>query len=264
MAITSNNFTPRAGLVNKEGCLPDPMELVCVGVPKVFDQCLIKRCLKFKEGVDTFTTDEELRSTPLHDPNIFLDCRDFSIKLLSVTKIPISCELNFKKIIVNFMISFYADYLDCCGNHCSELFEINRSETISKFYCPDPISKISSSAMDIESDCLDDEIIKLELVADCLEGTFFKDCNSCDVLDITLGFHLIVKCELLVQLLIPSYGYCPPPKPCDEGTLEDPCKIFYKTPAPKFYPDQKLRPLFEKKSTLDYSNSCDIQNIDEF
>ncbi|MBE6065720.1 hypothetical protein AAGC94_22150 [Clostridium sporogenes] len=245
MAITSDNFTPRPGFVNKQGCLPDPIELVCVEVPKVFDQCLIKRCLKFKKGPDTFTTDEELRSTPLTEPKMFLGCRDFNIKLLSAEKVPIPGECDFSKLFIDFMISFNADYLDCSGNHCSEFFEVNRSEIISKFYCPDPIAKTSSSAIDPDNNYCDDEIIKLELVADCLDGQFNKDCNCCDVLDITLGFHLIVKCELIVQLLIPAYGYCPVPKPCKKESLKDPCEIFNKHPVPKFYPDQKLKPLFE-------------------
>ncbi len=42
MSINFNKFVPRPGLVNKQGRLPDPSELVCVEVPKVFDQCLIK------------------------------------------------------------------------------------------------------------------------------------------------------------------------------------------------------------------------------
>ncbi len=254
MAITSDNFSPRPGLVNKQGYLPDPVELVCIEVPKVFDQCLIKKCLKFKEGPDTNCTDEELRSNPLTDPKRFLECRDFSIKLLSVDKIPINGKPGYKKVIISFMISFFADFLDTCGTTQSELFEINRTEVISKLYCPDSIAKTTSSTMcPDEDEDFDPEIIKLELVADCLDGVFTRDCDCCDVLDITLGFHLIVKCELIVQLLIPAYGYCPVPKQCKEEPTEDPCEIFCKLPPPKFYPDQKLRPLFSD----DYDDCCD-------
>lgn len=252
MAITSGNFTPRAGFVNKQGCLPDPTELVCVGIPKVFDQCLIKRCLKFKEGPDTPYTDEELRSTPLTRPEVFLGCRDFNITLLSINKIPIIDKPNFKKVIINFMISFYADFLDCCGNQRSELFEINRTEIIPNFYCPDPISKTSSTTINTYNNC-DTEIIKLEMIADCLDGTFYKYCDNCDVLDITLGLHLIVKCELMVQLLIPSYGYSPVPKLCEEEISEDPYKIFNKSPIPKFYPDEKLEYLFPENSNITHN-----------
>lgn len=255
MAITHDNFSPRPGLVNKQGYLPDPVELVCIEVPKVFDQCLIKRCLKFKEGPDTHCTDEELRSNPLREPKRFLGCRDFNIKLLSVDKIPINGKPGYKKVIISFMISFFADFLDTCGTTQSELFEVNRTEVISRLYCPDSIAKTTSSNIcpcEDDDEVCDSEIIKLELVADCLDGVITKDCQCCDVLDITLGFHLIVKCELVVQLLVPAYGYCPVPKQCKEEPAEDPCELFCKLPPPKFYPDQKLRPLFSD----DYDDDC--------
>ncbi len=41
MSINFNKFVPRPGLVNKQGHLPDPSELVCIEVPKIFDQCLM-------------------------------------------------------------------------------------------------------------------------------------------------------------------------------------------------------------------------------
>jgi hypothetical protein len=96
-----------------------------------------------------------------------------------------------------------------------------------------------------KSSDLDSEIIKLELVAECLDGIFSTDDCDESVLDITLGFHLIVKCELIVQLLIPAYGYCPVPCQCEEEIDEDPCEKFERAPVPKFFPDQKLMPLFD-------------------
>ena len=251
MAIPNNHFSPRPGLINKEGCLPDPVELVCVEIPKVFDQCLIKRCLKFKEGPDTKRSDEELRSNPLPCPKMFLGCRDFNIRLLSFDKIPLRNDDGYSKVIINFVISFYADFVDDNGVNQSELFEINRTETIPRLYCPDSIAKISSTC-ESNSEDFESDILKLELVADCLDGNFVEDCDRDMFLDVVLGFHLIVKCELIVQLLIPAYGYCPVPRPCREIPTEDPCKLFNSSPAPKFYPDQKLKPLFP----TDYQDSA--------
>ena len=54
MSINFKKFVPRPGLVNKQGRLPDPAELVCIEVPKVFDQCLIKRCLVYCGGPDKY------------------------------------------------------------------------------------------------------------------------------------------------------------------------------------------------------------------
>jgi hypothetical protein len=249
MSISCGKFVPRPGVVNKQGCLPDPSELVCIEVPKVFDQCLIKRCIVYAAGSDTDATDKELRSNQINNPRIFSGCRDFELKLCSVEKIPLMKNPSYKKVIVSLVISFYADFIDYDGHTQSEFYEINRTEIIPKLYCPDSIAQISASFVPNGKSCdLDSEIVKLEMVAKCLEGVFNKDDAGNNVLDITLGFHLIVKCELIVQLLIPAYGYCPVPNQCEEEPEEDPCEKFEKDPAPKFFPDQKLEPLFENET----------------
>lgn len=246
MSINFKKFIPRPGLVNKQGRLPDPSELVCIEVPKIFDQCLIKRCLVYDEGPDTNTTDCELRSDPLTEPKRYIRSRDFNITLLHADKIPIKGKPGFKKIIICYKISFYADYIDCNGVNQTEFFEINRTDVIGKFYCPNSIAQISASFMPVEhAQDLDSNIIKLEMVAEALDGQLVEDCNGNTVLDITLGYYIVVKCELIVQLLIPAYDYCPVPKePCEEEPDEDPCERFEKAPIPKFYPDQNLEPLF--------------------
>ncbi|GAA0076597.1 exosporium protein CsxA [Clostridium sp. CTA-5] len=246
MSINFKKFSPRPGLVNKQGRLPDPSELVCIEVPKIFDQCLIKRCLVYDEGPDTNTTDCELRSNPLKNPKRYIGSRDFNVKLISVDKIPLKGNHDFKKIVLSYMISFYADYIDCNGVNKSELFEINRTDVIGKFYCPDSIAQISASFVPVGyAEDLDSNIIKLEMVAQALDGELLKDRSGNDVLDITLGYYIVVKCELIVQLLIPAYEYCPVPKePCEEEPEEDPCEKFEKAPIPKFYPNQNLDPLF--------------------
>lgn len=246
MAINFKKFVPRPGLVNQQGRLPDPSELVCIEVPKVFDQCLIKRCLVYAEGPDTVTTDEELRSNPLVNPKRYLSSRDFKVKLLSVDKIPLKLDPNFKKIILNYVISFYSDYIDENGATQSEFYEIYRTDIIGKFYCPDSIAQITSTS-DEDCNCVEDNIIKLEMVAEALDGQILEDEAGDQVLDITLGYFIVVKCQLLVQLLVPAYDYCPVPKEaCEEEPEEDPCERFERAPVPKFYPDQNLEPLFQE------------------
>lgn len=240
MSINFKKFVPRPGLVNKQGRLPDPSELVCVEVPKVFDQCLIKRCLVYAEGPDTLTTDEELRSNPLLNPKRYLLSRDFKITLLSVDKIPLKDDPNFKKIVLNYVISFYSDYIDDNGVTQSEFFEINRTDIIGRFYCPDSIAQISASS-DEDCTCEESNIIKLEMVAEALDGQIVEDEAGDEVLDITLGYFIVVKCQLVVQLLIPAYDYCPVPREaCEEEPEEDPCERFERAPVPRFYPDQNL------------------------
>ncbi|MGG7142751.1 hypothetical protein ACQPVP_04730 [Clostridium nigeriense] len=242
MSINFKKFVPRPGLVNKQGRLPDPAELVCIEVPKVFDQCLIKRCLVYCEGPDTNTSDCELRSDPLANPKRYISSRDFKLTLISVDKIPLKKPHGFKKIILHYTISFYSDYLDCDGKTKSEYFEINRTDVIGKFYCPDSLSQATTT---LGEEICDNNLIKLEMVADILHGEILKDEHCDEVLDVTLGYYIVVKCELLVQLLIPAYDYCPVPREsCEEEPEEDPCEAFDKAPVPKFYPDQHLDPLF--------------------
>ena len=253
MSINLKKFSPRPGLVNKQGRLPDPSELVCIEVPKIFDQCLIKRCLVYGEGPDTNTTDSELRSNPLTDPKRYISSRDFNVTLISVDKIPLKGKPGFKKIVLSYTISFYADYIDSNGVNRSELYEVNRTDVIGKFYCPDSIAQISASFVPVQNaEDLDSNIIKVEMVAEALDGELIEVESGDIVLDITLGYYIVVKCELIVQLLIPAYDYCPVPnEPCEEEPDEDPCERFERAPIPKFYPDQNLEPLFSDSDDND-------------
>lgn len=254
MSINFKKFMPRPGLVNKQGRLPDPAELVCIEVPKVFDQCLIKRCLVYCDGPDTNTTDCELRSDPLDAPKRYISSREFKLTLNHVDKIPIKKHPGYKKVILHYTISFYADYIDCDGKTKSEYYEINRTDTIGKFYCPDSISQATTTLGD---EVCDNNLIKLEMVAEVLHGEILKDEHGDEFLDITLGYYIVVKCELLVQLLIPAYDYCPVPKEaCEDEPEEDPCEIFERAPIPKFYPDQHLDPLFPD------NDPCDEDELD--
>lgn len=250
MPINFNKFVPRPGLVNKQGRLPDPYELVCLEVPKIFDQCLIKRCLVYGAGPDTITTDRELRSDPLKDPRNYIRSRNFNITLNSVEKFPLRSNPNYKKIIIRYTISFYADYIDCGGVNRSEFYEINRTDVIGKFYCPDSIAQISAYVANQPPQDIDANIIKLEMVAEALDGELIQDEDDIYYLDITLGYFIIVKCELIVQLLVPAYGYCPVPEElcCEEEPEEKPCIRFWNSPTPKFYPDQNLQPLFTENT----------------
>jgi len=255
MSINFNKFVPRPGLVNKQGQLPDPYELVCIEVPKIFDQCLIKRCLVYAPGPDTITTDRELRSDPLISPRSYIRSRDFNITLNSIEKYPLRSNPNYKKLVLHYTISFYADYIDCNGVNRSEFYEINRTDTIYKFYCPDSIAQISAYGANSSAQDLDASIVKLEMVAEALDGELNQVDDEC-YLDITLGYFLIVKCELHVQLLVPAYGYCPVPEEfcCQEEEPEEsPCVRFWNAPTPQFYPDQVLQPLFAERDNNKYA-----------
>jgi hypothetical protein len=59
-----------------------------------------------------------------------------------------------------------------------------------------------------------------------------------DTLTFPVGTFVIVKVVGTVQLLIPVYGYCPPPSPCEEFSPEDICDMFEYEEFPDFFPCQ--------------------------
>ena len=74
------------------------------------------------------------------------------------------------------------------------------------------------------------------------------------MLTLDIGVFFVVKCECVVQLLIPSYGYCPVP-PEQNVSHSQNCKTFVdkkKTPFPtKFFPEQKWNPLDQKREYIE-------------
>lgn len=58
-------------------------------------------------------------------------------------------------------------------------------------------------------------------------------------LNLTVGVFIIVKVVGTVQLLIPTFGYCPPPPACEEFSPEDICDMFDNVEFPdNFFPPQ--------------------------
>jgi len=55
-----------------------------------------------------------------------------------------------------------------------------------------------------------------------------------------VGTFIIVKVVGTVQLLIPTYGYCPPPPECTEFSPTDVCDDFEYADFPDFFPPQLI------------------------
>lgn len=58
------------------------------------------------------------------------------------------------------------------------------------------------------------------------------------IIFIPVGAFIIVKSTARVQLLIPTFGFCPKPPPCEEFPDLDVCEEFQLLPFPDFYPPQ--------------------------
>ena len=55
---------------------------------------------------------------------------------------------------------------------------------------------------------------------------------------LAIGVFVIVKVVGFVQLLVQSFGYCPPPRECVEFSPDDVCEMFDRRPLPNFFPLQ--------------------------
>ncbi|SHK39895.1 hypothetical protein SAMN02745227_02172 [Anaerobranca californiensis DSM 14826] len=55
---------------------------------------------------------------------------------------------------------------------------------------------------------------------------------------IPIGAFIILKSVAKVQLLVPTFGFCPLPPLCEEFPDTDPCDDFQQLPFPDFYPPQ--------------------------
>lgn len=59
-----------------------------------------------------------------------------------------------------------------------------------------------------------------------------------DTITFPVGTFIIVKVVGTVQLLIPAFGYCPPPPECTEFSPTDVCEAFDYAEFPPFFPPQ--------------------------
>lgn len=254
MGINQQGFVQQLNTSVGSECRQSGRGTDCIEVPKVFDQCLIRRCLSFGNE-RTGRSDPDLRMiidgiSPGEALN-FLGCRNFNITINSITKSVLAGEGGFKRIRVNFTLSFLADVELSNGTIRSVRFKVTRTETAERLYCPDPIAQVAAARMprrgcEPVSIDLDPDIIKLEIVAECLDGEFVNVAGNRVALELSLGYFLIIKCELIVQLLVPTNGYCPAPPLCSEiAGIASPCQDFRRREVPAFYPAQICRDDFE-------------------
>lgn len=231
-------------------------ELVCVQIPKVYDSCLLRICLVGNQKKED--KDEGIIFDP--DLRVRVDCSAESIINARVAGIvPGSFKVIQKKALpgdpdrkiitykYQLIILYDVVFDDCTISKDNELI-LRRTETVGPLYCPDSQAIIRETKMDQSGKCHpatdeDDQIIKLELIANILDVQIErKEGKNLDPYDdvcfavFTVGIFNVVKCELIVQLVIPAFGFCPPPAPCE--AIGEPCEIFNAQLPPAFFPPQ--------------------------
>lgn len=241
-----------AGQILNPDCFPPPNELVCIQVPKVFDQVSLRecvtRCIKIKR-----CGPEAMGSGHCPPPIEFEGVTDFDIvEVRVISKTDSLTRPGFKKLKVFVKIGYKIHY-SIGDNHEVEYDEAAFNLTVNEIYCPSCIAQIGvikakgcleerGSKHDNTLD-VDGTLIKVEALAEAFNDVVHQETG---VLSFDIGAFFIVKCECVVQLLIPAYGYCPvPPEQLNPAAQN--CRTFNdrtRTPFPtKFFPDQKWNPL---------------------
>lgn len=257
-----HGFKIEAGQILDPDCFPPPNELVCIQVPKVFDQVSVRECVTKCIALKKYDNDDKDRHHHEHDHDecgcnqtriAFEGAKDFDIREIRIiSKKESGSRPGYKKLKLAVKLAFVVVIAD--GDKTIEIpDEAVFNLIINEIYCPSCIAEVGVVQTPEgfwdkpKTKDEDGTFIKVEALAEAFNGSV----NHHNILSFDIGVFFIVKCECIVQLLIPAYGYCPvPPEQRINPSLQN-CNTFNNktlTPFPtKFFPDQKWNPLDKKE-----------------
>jgi len=215
---------------------PTPNELVCIQVPKVFDQVALRDCL-------TRSIQLVPGSGVVNPIFAFEGADDYDIvEVKVISKADSLTKPGFKKLKLAIRLRYTISYTDGV-NQLTIPDEAVFNLTVNDIYCPNCLAQIGvvRYPTDTVANTLDVDglFIKVEAIVEA-----FNDAINpvTGILTLDVGAFFLIKCECIVQLLIPAYGYCPVP-PEQQNLAAQNCNTFNNrklTPFPtQFYPDQK-------------------------
>lgn len=185
------------------GEVPDPIEAVCIQTVKIYDACSQKRCPTIE-----FDLVEDVHCPPVE----IISCttRDFEV----------DCDL------VQFQ-----DDPPLVRAHVTYWYWVDVT-----YRCADGTEQTVSEREEHEKTVVlfgtDEMFCKVEAVIECLGC----DIISPDEIHCEVGEYVVIKTALDVQLLVPAYGFCPPPPECEE--LPTRCEEWFEAPPPPLFPPQ--------------------------
>lgn len=197
------------------GQLPEPTEIACIEVTKIYDACSQRLCLDNIPPITFVPT--SLTLTPS-----FGGCENITVSLVTPPGFvitPLPDRPGFARVEATFQVTYdiVINYPD--GTTQTLPGNITTFNKDIVLYVPDP----------------NVAIMKYEALAECLYGKVNLGVTT--TVEVIIGVWIVIKSAVDVQLLVPSYGFCPTPAACEEFTT-DVCEIFYKKPFPSFEPPQ--------------------------
>lgn len=178
----------------------------CIIADKVFTSCQQRECFPQIEVEISGETFGRVRFRPgFIVPNT-----------LVVTDI--DSRPNFRR--VRFTIRIPYEILDTFGN------------VIAEGFLPDIFKDIILFIPDSRDE------FEFRIVIETKSEVLAPPVQTENTLSFSVGTFIIIKVVGTVQLLIPVYGYCPEPSPCEEFSPTDICQMFDYIDFPEFFPCQ--------------------------
>jgi hypothetical protein len=189
----------------------DPYELrpECILTDKVFDACFQRECEPSK------VVDLPCKST-LGDVNVVYGAGFIVDGTLDITPI----RENFARVRFIFRVPFTVTAYDKEKKEPVTISDYVEFPKDIEVYLPQAPSEFS-----------------FRIVIETRSETLSKQLVGEQVI-LAIGVFIIVKVVGHVQLLVQSFGYCPPPRECVEFSPEDVCDLFETKPLPEFFPPQ--------------------------
>lgn len=197
------------------GQLPEPTEIACIEVTKVYDACSQRICL---DNIPPITfVPSVLNLTPS-----FGEITNITVSLITPPGFvitPLPDRPGFARVEATFQVTYdiVINYPD--GTTQTLPGNITTFNKDIVLYVPDP----------------NVAIMKYEALAEGLYGKVNLGVTT--TVEVIIGVWIVIKSAVDVQLLVPSYGFCPTPAACEEF-VTDVCEIFNQKPFPSFDPPQ--------------------------
>lgn len=197
------------------GQLPEPTEIACIEVTKVYDACSQRICL---DNIPPITfVPSVLNLTPS-----FGEITNITVSLVTPPGFvitPLPDRPGFARVEATFQVTYdiVINYPD--GTTQTLPGNITTFNKDIVLYVPDP----------------NVAIMKYEALAEGLYGKVNLGVTT--TVEVIIGVWIVIKSAVDVQLLVPSYGFCPTPAACEEF-VTDVCEIFNQKPFPSFDPPQ--------------------------
>jgi hypothetical protein len=195
------------GLVDQRNC-PTPSEIVCIYVHKIYDACSQRDCREFIFQVDRSVS--RIVSCQVVPGSI-------EVKNTSITQFDLG---PLARVDATICADVSVTFIATDGTEHTIVRSVSFKKAV-LLYAPNP-------------DNFDYQVFA-ESVFECLSCRITTDGQiACFI-----GAFIILKVALFVQLLVPSFGFCPVPVECEElPEIPNVCIEFETRPFPDFFPPQ--------------------------